>query len=103
MQFKMKKFLFDVLAKLILMSMCLFDHVISIINPYFLFDLIWEFSLKLIEKCWTNDPNLRPIPRTVLKELERINPVSGESLAKVVTMVKFFFTVTICVSFNALE
>ena len=89
MQSKMKRFLFDTLAKLISMNMCFFNHVISIINPRFYFNLIWKFSLKLIEKCWTNDPNLRPIPRTVLKELERINPVSGESLAKVVTMVNF--------------
>eukprot|EP00795_Rhopilema_esculentum_P016999 gene16998-8503_t len=42
----------------------------------------------LIDRCWTSDPSLRPIPKDALKNLERVDPDNGQAMNKLVTMLE---------------
>ena len=67
------------------------------VESCFGFGLIWRFLLQLIERCWTTDSSLRPFPKDILKNLERIDPDDNETMERLVAMVSLFCISSFCI------
>ena len=83
----LRKFGVNFLKNVLFLPRSFFNYIILNLNLFVFLKLIWKFVIQLIERCWTTDPSLRPIPKDVLKNLEKIDPNSGGSIEKLVAMV----------------